>query len=466
MCAVPTTIEINWTVNLNSMSKISLKFTNKDGKFCLCALIKGTQVRHYKVVNVLKNPNFSKWNARAQMFISKAESDLQNNIILLDFLAPFEKLLEEHEFESGKDLFAMYDLGEKERAEQAIIAEKKELTLGEFLQQVIDELKNPTKHKPSANFMTYQTLFNKLTKEKKVINTPISKVNRNTFVHFSDFILKQKGLKGSGNNYISMMKLLTATINRARKSGLTEYVPNFSYMEHAPVINKLSENAADMNRRGGTVKSLSPEQYEQFLTLDLNTIQLHKAHLNFYKELYRDFCILLYEMKSRPIDIMKLTWENIAYNKQYNRWTCTYIPSKKKNYSFMRENDANPLVVQFLTPRALEIIMKYKDQSQAGYILPFAHNKKKWDLNDPEQYHSYYTQQNRAQGRINRFLWKVGQYFGLPYHLTIYAFRRTAITKAIIDNDMPIAMLAKVAGTSVGMIEHHYTNFLDALAAY
>lgn len=83
------------------MSKISLKFTHKDGKFCLCAHVKGTQVRHYKVVSVLKNPNFSKWNPQAQMFISKVENDLQNNIRLLDFLSPFEKLLAEQEFENG-----------------------------------------------------------------------------------------------------------------------------------------------------------------------------------------------------------------------------------------------------------------------------------------------------------------------------------------------------------------------------
>ena len=448
------------------MSRISLKFTKKDGKFCLCALVKGTQVRHYKVVNVLKNPNFSKWNPQAQMFVSKAENDLQNNILLLNFLAPFEKLLEEHQFESGKDLFAMYDLGEKERIEKALLEEQKEMTLGEYLEQVIEDLKNPTKRKPSANYMTYQTLQSKLLKENRIIRTPISKVNRNTFVHFSDFILNQKGLKGTGKNYISLMKLLIATINRARKAGLTDYTPNFPYMDYAPVINKLSEKAADLNNSGGTVKSLSPDQYDRFVALDLDCIQLRKPHLNFFKELYRDFCILLYEMKSRPIDIMKLTWDNIAFNKQYGRWTCTYIPSKKKNYSFMREHDTNPLVVQFLTPRAMEIILKYKDKSKYGYVLPFAHNNKKWDLEDPDQYHSYYIQQNRAQGRINRFLWKVGDYFGLPYHLTIYAFRRTAITKALIDNDMPISMLAKVAGTSVGMIEHHYTNYLDALAAY
>lgn len=448
------------------MSRISLKFTNRDGRFCLCALVLGTQVRHYKVVNVLKNPNFSKWNAKAQMFISKSENDLQNNIRLLDFLSPFEKLLEEHEFESGKDLFAMYERGEKERAHKAILKEKQEMTLGEFLEQVIEELKNPEKRKPSSNYMTYQTLLSKLNKEGRIIKTPISKVNRNTFVHLSDFILGQKNVKGTGKNYISLMKLLIATVNRARKAGLTEYVPNFPYMEHAPVINKLSEKAADLNNSGGTVKSLSPEQYEKFLELDLSRINLHKTHHNAFKELYRDFCILLYEMKSRPMDIMKLKWENIAYNQQYKRWTCTYIPSKKKNYAFMRENDSNPLVVQFITDRAMKIILKYKDQSQYGYVLPFAHNKKKWNLDDPEQYHSYYTQQNRAQGRINRFLWKVGALLGVPYHLTLYAFRRTAITKALIDNDMPITMLAKVAGTSVGMIEHHYTNYLDALAAY
>lgn len=54
----------------------------------LCAHVKGTQVRHYKVVSVLKNPDFSKWNPQAQMFISKVENGLQNNILLLDSLSP------------------------------------------------------------------------------------------------------------------------------------------------------------------------------------------------------------------------------------------------------------------------------------------------------------------------------------------------------------------------------------------
>ena len=129
------------------------------------------------------------------MFISKVENDLQNNIRLLDFLSPFEKLLAEQEFENGKELFAAYEAGERERAEQAIIAAKKELTLGEFLENVVEELRNPEKRKPSANFMTYQSLQNKLIKEGKLLKTPISKVSRKTFVQFSAFVLDQKGLK-------------------------------------------------------------------------------------------------------------------------------------------------------------------------------------------------------------------------------------------------------------------------------
>lgn len=454
------------TVNLKKMSKLSLKFTKKNDKFCLCALVVGTRVRHYKVVDVLKNPNFSKWDQKAQMFISRNENDLQNNIRLMDYLAPFKQLLEEHNFENGSELFGFYERQSKERAEEAIRNEQKEMTLGEFLNKTIEELRHPTKRKPSSNFQPYTTLLHKLEKEKILIKTPISKVNRDTFVHFSAWILQQKGLKGEGKNYIALMKLLIATVNRARKAGLTEYVPNFPYMEHAPVINKLSEKASDLNNSGGTVKSLSPAQYEQFLALDLDEIKLKHPHHNYYKDLYRDFCILLYEMKSRPIDIIKLHWNNLAFNERYQRWTCTYIPSKKKNYAFMRENDSNPLVVQFLTPRALEIVMKYKGMSPTGYVLPFSFNKRKWDMEDPDQYHTYYTQQNRMQGRINRFLHKVGDHFGLTFKLTIYAFRRTAITKAIIDNEMPLPMIAKVAGTSVAMIEHHYVNYLDALAAY
>ena len=95
------------------MSKISLKFTKKNGRFCLCARVKETGVRHYKTEENLKYPNFSKWNSNAQMFISGTQDDNDNNIILQDFLNQIKQINEEYDCESGKELFAIYDSHEK-----------------------------------------------------------------------------------------------------------------------------------------------------------------------------------------------------------------------------------------------------------------------------------------------------------------------------------------------------------------
>lgn len=100
---------------------------------------------------------------------------------------------------SGKELFAMFDSLRKEKAEAAILKEKQEITLGEFIKEVIEELRHPVKRKPSSNFQPYTTLLHKLEREGKIIKNAISKVNRHSFVQFSEWILRQKGLKGSGN---------------------------------------------------------------------------------------------------------------------------------------------------------------------------------------------------------------------------------------------------------------------------
>lgn len=121
------------------MSKISLKFTHKDGKFCLCAHVKGTQVRHYKVVSVIKNPNFSKWNPQAQMFISKVENDLQNNIRLLDFLSPFEKLLAEQEFTSRNCIVTFVFVGAQL---QAVPQRQKRCSVRPFLPRKLHQIIN------------------------------------------------------------------------------------------------------------------------------------------------------------------------------------------------------------------------------------------------------------------------------------------------------------------------------------
>jgi integrase len=115
----------------------------------------------------------------------------------------------------------------------------------------------------------------------------------------------------------------------------------------------------------------------------------------------------------------------------------------------------------------MEIMLKYKERSKYGYILPFEiNNMQEWDLDNVEQFNEHSRILGLLRNAVNDFLKRVGEKLNLPYKLTLYAFRRTAITHEIINNEMPVDMIAKVAGTSIGMIENHYTNYLDALSHF
>lgn len=468
------------------MANISLKFTNRNGRFCLCATVVGTTIRHYRTVDELRNPDFKTWDKTTQRFGSRRPIDRTNNQILSDILRHYEDLMKAYDFASGKELFAFQSHNLEEppkeevrkiparptphpqtrRAENQVASSKPEITLGKWLDEIIKEIKNPTRLKPSASYQGYLTLLHKLEAEGKLINQPISSLGDDSFVQLIKWLGKQKGKNGKGVNFIGTMKMFAAALSRARKARLTTYRPDFPYMDYAPV-HKVTDKAKDFLTNGGAIQSLTDEQYEQFVSMDLSEIKLARGvKMEYYKELYRDFCMLLYEMKSRPIDILRLHWDNIAYDEATGRFTCTYIPAKKKNYGASSKHTSKALVIQYLSPKAVEIVLKYQGKSKGGYVFPFALNQTRWNLNDPQQFHYHYYKGNHICGQINRFLHKVGQHLKVPFQLTLYAFRRTAITQAIIENKMPITMIAKVAGTSVEMIEAHYANYLHALAAY
>ena len=469
------------------MANISLKFTNRNGRFCLCATVKGTSIRHYRAVDELRNPDFKTWDKSAQRFVSRRPIDSANNKILSDVLRHYEDLLEKYDFESGRELFAYQEETELLAAQESkpkpqlskppkkIVTPPNvtshampgdNMTLGKWLEQIIEEIKNPKRLKPSASYQGYLTLLHKLEAEGKLIKQPLTALGDDSFVQLIKWLNKQKGKNGKGTNFIGTMKIFAAAISRARKARLITYRPDFPYMDYAP-IHKVTDKAKDFLSNGGAVQSLTPEQYEQFVQMDLSEIKMARGpQMEYYKDLYRDFCMLLYEMKSRPIDILRLHWDNIAYDANAKRFTCTYIPAKKKNYGASSKHTSKALVIQYLSPKAVEIVMKYQGKSKGGYIFPFALNQTKWNLNDPQQFHYHYYKGNHICGQINRFLHKVGKYLEVPFQLTLYAFRRTAITQAVTENKMPLAMIAKTAGTSVEMIEAHYANYLHALAAY
>lgn len=451
------------------MATISLKFTLVRDRISLCALTKEKGIRHYRVVTELKNPNLSKWDPRREKFASRGENDKKNNQILEEVLHKFQELLNQRDFDSGQQLFAYQKNLEKGLDPDAELLKttipKSSMTLGQWIQKIISDLMNPTRLKPSGSYQGYVMLYNKLEREGNLINMSLSDIDDNSFIQLIKWINRQKPTyRSQGNNFYGVMKMFRATISRAKKARIITYSPDFPFMDYAPIKKQLSENAKDILEDGGVVKSLTKEQYQQFLSLDLDEIQISNKEWRF-REMYRDFCILLYEMKSRPIDIIKLHWDNIAYDKKNKRMTCTYIPAKKKNHG-QGSGKANPLVIQYLTPKAVEIVNKYQAKSAGGYVFPFDFCNKKWDLNNPEEFRAHYVLANKLEGKINRFVHKISARLGFPFRATLYTFRRSAITHAIMENNIPLPMIAKIAGTSVEMIDKHYANYLHALAAY
>lgn len=472
------------------MAELSLKFTNRNRRLCLCATVVGTTTRHYRIINELENPDFTTWDKVSQRFVSRRRLDRKNNQILDGLLKHYEALQQEHDFSNGSELFGFQynnSEGAREKCPKPIIAQECSIeaphlkqspkcrtlaadstviTLGAWIAKIIEDIKNPTRLKPSAAYQAYLTLLHRLEEEGKLINMPVCELCDESFVQLIKWISKRKGKNGRGNNYVGIMRTFAATINRARKARLTTYHPDYPYMDYAPV-RKVTDKAKEFLANGGSVHSISLDLYQQFLDMDLSKVKVAGgAKMEYYKQMYRDFCILLYEMKSRPIDILRLHWDNIALDNVTGRYTCTYIPAKKKNYGASSAHTSNALVIQFLSPKAVEIVMKYKGKSKAGYVFPFALNDTRWNFDDPMQFHYHYYKGNHICGRINKFLHKIGKILNLPFQLTLYAFRRSAITHAIIDNKMPLAMIAKTAGTSIEMLEKHYANYLHALAAY
>lgn len=449
------------------MANILLTYVKKNGRFCLCATVSGTRTRHHKIVEGLRNPNFEKWDSHAQQFASKSKDDKFNNDVLFQMKMKYQALLDTHDFNTGAELFAWQKEKDQGITVNNVAKFEPGISLRQWIETIIEDIKNPKRLKPTSNYQCYKNLLHKLEAEKNLIDLPVAEVNDDTFVQFINWLNSKDNPSGKGKNFVGVMKVFRATINKAKKARLTTYTPDFPYMDYAPVPNMISDKASDLLKNGGTVQSLTEQQLADFRELDVAKVKLYRGpQMEYFKELYRDFALLLYEIKSRPIDVLKLHWDNIALDPTTGRYTLTYIPAKKKNYAANTRLKNNALVVQYLSQEAVRIVFKYRGKSKGGYIFPFKLNQKRWNLDIPEDYHYHYYQANHIFAKINKFLRRAGKQLNVPFDLTLYAFRRSAITHAIVENKIPLLILAKIAGTSVNMIQKHYANYLHTLAAY
>ena len=380
-------------------------------------------------VKGLINPDFHYWNKKEQRFNQATQDAMHNNNVLKEMRRQYQYFLDNGNPQTPAELKRMVNTGR-------LIEAAKPLTFGEYLRKLIQEMKAESILMPSKNYQCYITLLHKLEKEKKILTVPVSEISDTHFMAFGSFILRE--LKGV--NYVPLMKRFHAAFEKAKKAKLTSNMLEYKFIEDRP---RDAQKAEEKARKG--VDVLTEKQYKEFCNMDLTQIPCgNKSHVK-YMELYRDFCILLYELKSRPCDILKLHSSNIEGN------VACYWATKKKNYEegFIRTP---------LTPKAKEIITKYKGQSSKGYIFPFALNEYEWNFKDAVSYNKWNNKKQYTLERINAFLKKAAVVLGAD-KLTNYTFRHSTFTHKILKGEN-VMQLSKEGGTSVEMLEKHYFNHL------
>lgn len=427
------------------MDALKLSFAVKDGRFSLCVVINGTAKRSYREVVGLETPNLSAWNVKKQIFEEPTIVSIRNNKVLKEVMKHYASLVKTYNPQTPQELFEL-DIEPHPAMIPKVIKRKprtkKPMTFGEYVLKLIDEMRNSPLKRPSKNYQTNINLYHKLEKEGNIINVPLAQIDNKHFIAFGDWILTLTRKEGK-YNYRRIMALFKSVHSKAYELELNNNTLRFKFNNKAPVQDKEKRI------------SLTKEEYDKFVNLDLKQIFLSGVKREFYKELYHDFCIFLYEMKMRPVDVIQLTTKNIINYK--GRRCITYIPEKKKNYI------ERAIVINGITPMAQSIIDKYQGQSTQGYIFPFSMNNYDWSAKSTDAlcWNRWQNKKQAALERINLFLKKVAVVIGVePKKLVIYTFRHTAFTHAVRKGDKPLLDIAKEGGTGVDMIEDFYYDYL------
>jgi integrase len=416
------------------MKNVNLNFTFKEKDFCLCATVTGTTKRHYKKVDELINPNFNYWDKKQQRFNEATQDAIHNNAVLQTMHAKYQRLIDTFNPTTGKELFAMSETASKVDA-------KRELTFGEYIQQYIDREKHRPVKKPSKAYQPYINLLHKLEFEGNVINVPLSEIANKHFIQFGNFILSLPNDKGR-TNYKAIMSYFKAVHNKARNNELNDNELRYDFRTYAPT------------RVEKEITALTVEQYQQFVNLDLSKIPQSGVKPEYYKELYHDFCMFQYEMKSRPVDCVRLNHSDIVAYK--GKYCIKYIAEKMKNKC--------KATVNLITPTAQSIIDKYKGKSSKGYVFPFAINEVDWNFDDPDNWNKWNNKKAKQLEKVNHFLKQVAGVLGVERDaLYNYIFRHTTFTHEIEKNNKSLLTIAKEGGTSIDMLGKNYYNYISQI---
>ena len=397
---------------------------------------KETNGKFTAVSRFLKTPNYSKWDKDTQRFNEPTQDAVDNNKILADYIKPYREAIEKYNPATAVELINI--VTGKECKERKAIP-----TYGEYLMQYYAR----RKEEASTSHQQFHALINKLIFAKdrndeyryNFFDIPLNKVDDEVYKRFCDYVAKP--LKGE--NFDNTTTQFKTVFNDARKKNIVSRQLTYK-AKNSLIIDPYKELKKQDDK-----PILNEEQYKQLLTMDLTPFLKGEESIQ-ELELYRDFCILLFELSSRPMDIA--TMQRIGINGDEILY---YITKKKK------ERIETRLCRATITPIAAKVIDKYKDSHHAGYLLPLVMYEditESYDLTAKGVYDKFYNKWNsKCLCKINDFLHRITTALGFSgeKNLTTYRFRHSTITQQINKQINPL-FVAQNAGTSLKYIQETY----------
>lgn len=403
--------------------------------------------RAFIAVKNLTSPDYTRWDCKQQCFTGLGDDVAHNNHVLKSLLDAVQFVLDAGTFTAPKDVTAAYKAG-------LSIECKKNVKLLELVGRIVTDMQNKTVGR-SANYQLYQNLLRKLSavnapkyKGQRLADCDVTNLTDAHFAAFGAWVLNV--LEGKG--YKNLMITFAAALNTYGRKyyGLNIPILSHKWRDLIPKKKRTGLTAAEMETANASaIPALSLRDIKRFAAFDLSKIAPKQQRNAFLMELYRDFALLMYHTTARPADVLQ--WD---YIHNYNLITgcISYIPHKLRNRG-------GKIVTIALNNEAKAIIEKYKGMSKGGYLLPLPINETTWgDDIDGETFTRWEIKRNNTLQHINSNLQKIAAALGITTPVTLYTFRRSAITHACNCKGANVYEIARNAGTSVAMIEKHYFN--------
>ena len=389
--------------------------TLKDGRHPI--MLRIIENRKATRISIGYNASIEEWNEPRCCFTRKANDYKNRNTILKELEIKAEKVLNQIRLEKldytptlFKDLF---------------IGIKKEITVFEFFETLIDEMKAKEQF---SNASVYRTTLNSLHKfRKKIKSLKFADIDY-TFLKKYETHLFKGGCSGGGvHNY---MRTVRAVINEAIRRG---YLPKEKY----PFSTQFNKSGYSLSHLKSTAspRALSLVDMEKFKNFDVEK----------HPEFKTSWLMFLFSYYARGInftDMAHLKWSDIYNNR------ITYTRQKTGKFFTIGINENLQKILDEFEPKITD------------YVFPV--------LTD---FHKTTSQKkNRIIKKLKQFnsdLKEMGKILELPIKLTSYVARHTFAT-TLKAKDVSVAKISQSMGhadiaTTQAYLKQFEDREIDAL---